>query len=104
MVFAPQLFPLPGFPHRIALMPTGLSLDQASAKPRVWGIFTIDEDCASDFLSSAALSAYVKHNAPVIAHCCDVRDFHTVLGHTVELAERGYTVVLLPPIALDDGV
>ncbi len=85
----------PGFPHRLALLPDGRTLDELRAAPCLWGIFLMEPGSMGDVLNGTALPGYLKARAPVVIHARRARDLRPFLRRADALARRGYTMEVL---------
>lgn len=68
-----------GFPHRLALLPVGVGVDDlGEAGCRQSGVFLIEPDCAHEALSDPAFDVYLRAKVPVLLYGRRARP-HTLL-------------------------
>lgn len=87
----------PDFPHAIALLPAGISVDHLGTESaRRCCCFLVDHDCAHVALSDPALAEYLAQRLPVILYAQRRRDLKPFLRRSDAFKARGYSVAVMP--------
>ncbi len=81
-----------GFPHRLALLPAGVTLETIGSAPHVAAAFLIDVDCGFDLLNGAALAGYLAERVPVLLHAERRRDLKPFRRRAAVFKARGYVL------------
>ena len=84
-------------PHRLALLPDGLTLEQLGTVAHVSACYLVDADCSHDTLNEGAFAGYVKHRVPILIHCQFARDLRPFKKRAASFAARGYSMVVVVP-------
>jgi hypothetical protein len=85
-----------GFPHRLALLPVGLGMDDLGGVGcRPSGAFLIEPDCAHEALSDPAFDTYLRAKVPVLVYGRRARDLRPMLRRTEAFRARSYAVEVL---------
>jgi hypothetical protein len=85
-----------GFPHRLALLPAGVGVDDlGEAGCRQSGVFLIEPDCAHEALSDPAFDAYLRAKVPVLLYGRRARDLRPMLRRIEAFRARGYSAEVL---------
>ena len=80
----------PDHPYNIALLPTGMSLDQVGDPgAQVAGIFLIDPDCAAVAMNDSALNRYITAKTPVFFCATRAKDLRPFLRRSDAFKQRG---------------
>ena len=84
------------YPHRLALLPGGMTLEKLGSAPHVCGCFLIDTGCGSATLNEPALAGYLTARVPILLHAQRPKDLRPFLKRAAVFRARGFELVLLP--------
>ncbi len=80
----------PNYPHCLALLPAGLSVDQVGDPgQQVAGIFLIDAGCAAGAMNDSSLDRYVTAKTPVFLFATRAKDLRPFLRRSDAFKRRG---------------
>ena len=82
------LDPWPGFPHRMVLLPAGVTLDLLRTVPSTIGTFLVEPGSIGEVLNGAALPAYLAANKPILVHARRARDLRPLLRRASSFKAR----------------
>jgi hypothetical protein len=83
-------------PHRLALLPDGLALEQLGTVAHVSACYLVDAGCSHDTLNERAFASYLQQFVPILIHCQFARDLRPFKKRSSSFAARGYAMVVVP--------
>lgn len=82
----------PDFPHRLALLPGSVTLENLGL---LQAAFLIDPDCGIDTLNGSAFATQLAAQAAITLHAAKARDLRPFLRRKAAFAARGYRLEML---------